>query len=191
MATRPDDLPESDHDELPDGSHEAYADMDGFRDEDRLVELGVSTCLRLLSSAHVGRLAVNDPAGPVVFPVNYTVDGGTVLFRTTMGTKLAAAEAQEAVAFQVDHVDVPRRLGWSVLVRGRLAEVTDPDEIERLGELPLEPFAGGTRDHYVRVLAASITGRRIPIPRVIPDDWLTVPSTGNVWRGRDGDDLLG
>ncbi len=167
-----------------------HADMEDLRDEGRLLHLDASTCLRLLASRHVGRVALNDPVGPVVFPVNYTVDAGTVLFRTTMGVKLAAAEDREAVAFQVDHVDPERRLGWSVLVRGRLDEVTDPDELDRLRDLPLDPFTGGTRDHYVRVMPASVTGRRIPIPDVIPDDWLRISST-NTWFGRDGDDLLG
>lgn len=170
---------------------DGYSDMDGFRDQGRLVDLDVATCLRLLAGRHVGRVAISDAGGPVVFPVNYTVDAGTVLFRTAMGTKLAAAEQRHPVAFQVDHVDVDRRLGWSVLVRGRLQEVTDPEELDRLRELPLDPFAGGTREHFVRVMAASVTGRRIPIPDVIPDDWLTLHDDGNVWLGRDGDDLLG
>lgn len=172
------------------GPDDGYADMEDLRDEGTLRHLDVSRCLQLLEDHHVGRVALNDPAGPLVFPVNYTVDGGTVVFRTTMGTKLAAAEEHEAVAFQVDHVDPDRHLGWSVLVRGLLVEVTDADELDRLRELPLEPFAGGTRNHYVRVMAASVAGRIIPIPETIPDDWLRIRST-NTWFGRDGDDLLG
>lgn len=170
--------------------HSDYTDMEGLRDEGRVVNLDVPTCLRLLGDQHVGRVALNDDDGPLVFPVNYTIDAGTVLFRTTMGTKLAAAEERERVSFQVDRVDVDRRLGWSVLVRGKLVEVTDGTELDRLRELPLDPFAGGRRDHFVRIMAASITGRRIPIPDHIPADWLHGSPT-NTWFGQDGDDLLG
>lgn len=159
------------------------------RIQDGLVELDLETSLRLLAEHHVGRVAVNDGNGPVVFPVNYAFDQGTVVFRTDLGTKLAAAERRGDVAFEVDHVDVGRRLGWSVLVRGRLSEVTDPDELDRLAALPLEPFVGGDKAHFVRVMPRTVTGRRIPIPDRIPRDWLQATG-GNTWFGRDGDDLL-
>ena len=138
---------------------DAYHDLDDLRDEGSLVHLDVDQCLERLARDHVGRLAVNDPAGPLVFPVNYLVDGGTILFRTTVGSKLAAADEHERVAFQVDHIDRDSQTGWSVLVRGRLIEVTRPDEIDRLQDLALTPFAGGDRTHFVRVMPASITGR--------------------------------
>jgi Pyridoxamine 5'-phosphate oxidase len=48
--------------------------------------------------------------------------------------------------------------GWSVLVRGTLAEVTDPDDLERLRTLPLSPWAPGAKARYVRVEPASISG---------------------------------
>jgi len=39
--------------------------------------------------------------------------------------------------------------------------VTEPDELARLRELPLRPWAPGARDHYARILPAALTGRRI------------------------------
>lgn len=169
---------------------DAYADLVEHRDEGRLHHLDVTTCLGLVGDQHVGRVAICADGGPVVFPVNYVLDGGAIVFRTAPGSKLAAADQHLDVAFQVDHVDVPRRMGWSVLVRGRLVETDDPGDLERLRELPLDPFVGGDREHYVRVMPASITGRRIPIPDHVPEEWLHRPD-GNVWLGRDGDDLLG
>lgn len=157
-----------------------YRDMRDVRDEGGLVHLDVDVCLDLLGSRHVGRVAVSGDGGPIVFPVNYTVDAGTVVFRTGMGSKLAAADRRAFVAFQVDDVDVERRTGWSVLVRGRLLEVTDGDELDRLAELPLEPFAGGDRDHYVRVMANAVSGRRITVPEAVPTEWLT-PSSIPAW----------
>ena len=52
----------------------------------------------LLRSAEVGRLAVSNLDHPDIFPVNYVVDHGTVVFRTAEGTKLAAAVLGTAVA---------------------------------------------------------------------------------------------
>lgn len=160
-------------------------------DESALTTLDQSTCRRLLERHHFGRVAVNDQDGPVVLPVNYVFDRGSVVFRTGAGTKLAAAEAGERGCFEIDDVDEERRLGWSVVVRGRLEEVTDPAELQRLQEVMIEPFAPGERDHLVRVIDGSITGRRIPIPREIPDEWFERADLGNIWYGQDGTDLLG
>lgn len=142
---------------------EQHAQGLAYRDDGNLVELDVDTCLGLLAGHEVGRLAINDDPGPMVVPVNYVVEGGAVAFRTTWGSKLEAAEHHRPASFQVDHFDVERRIGWSVLVRGRLHEVSDPDELDRLDELSLRPWAGGDKAHWVRVMASAITGRWIPI----------------------------
>lgn len=169
------------------GHEDMYRDLESYRDEGHLVHLDVDECLRLIAGRHVGRIAISEPGGPLVFPVNYVVDDGTVLFRTGVGSKLGAADQLEEVAFQVDHVDVAQRSGWSVLVRGRLVEVVDGDEVDRLVELPLHAFAGGDRDHYVRVLPRAISGRRIPIPDDLPSSWLV--GDDDPWG--DGDDQAG
>ena len=61
----------------------------------------------------------------------------------------------------MDGTDAAARTGWSVIVRGEITEVTDPAELARLRELPLRAWAPGARDHYVRILPAVLTGRRI------------------------------
>lgn len=157
----------------------------------RLIELDVDTCLRLLELHHVGRIAVNDDAGPLVVPVNYVLDRGTVVIRSDPGTKLAATEQRDRAAFEVDGIDEKRRLGWSVLVRGRLREIDDEEELDRLRDLPLDPFVGGEKAHYLRLDSSSITGRRIPLPSTIPHDWFDAADLGNIWFGQDGSDLLG
>ncbi len=142
---------------------DAYRDLESFRDEGRLVHLDVGECLQLLAGSRVGRIALNDDGGPVIFPVNYVVDRGSVLFRTGVGSKLGATDARDEVTFQVDHVDLDDHTGWSVLVRGRLVEVTDGDEVDRLAGMGLHTFAGGDRNHFVQVLPRTISGRRIPV----------------------------
>ena len=48
-------------------------------------------CWDLLREHQVGRLAVDIAGRPDIFPINYLVHGGGILFRTAPGTKLAGA----------------------------------------------------------------------------------------------------
>ena len=129
--------------------------------EARWQELTRSECFELLARHCVGRVAVADGYGPVVLPVNYVVDRHMVVFRTGEGAKLGAAGARSWVAFEIDGTDARTRTGWSVLVRGEAVEVTDPAELARLRDLPLHPWTPGAKSHYVRLLPARLTGRRI------------------------------
>ena len=61
---------------------------------------------------------------PVIFPVNYVLDGDVVVFRSDPGTKLDGATLAR-VAFEIDHVDRDLKSGWSVVVQG-LGRTTDP-----------------------------------------------------------------
>jgi nitroimidazol reductase NimA-like FMN-containing flavoprotein (pyridoxamine 5'-phosphate oxidase superfamily) len=127
-------------------------------------ELTKSECFALLSGEHLGRVAVVDDQGPVVFPVNFVLDRHMVVFRTDEGTKLDAAARGRRVAFEVDGTDEAARTGWSVVVRGEATEVTDPEELARLRKLRLSPWAPGAKSRYVRILPAKLTGRRILAP---------------------------
>ena len=124
-------------------------------------ELTRSECFELLASAPLGRVAVTDDLGPVVFPVSFVLDRHTVVFRTEAGTKLDAASRGSRVCFEADGIDVAALAGWSVIVRGEITEVTEESELARLRELPLRVWAVGPRNHYVRILPAVLTGRRI------------------------------
>ena len=137
---------------------------DGPARQARWQELTKSQCFALLAREHLGRVAVVDDLGPVVFPVNFVLDRHMVIFRTSEGTKLDAACRGSRVAFEVDGVDAEAHTGWSVLVRGEAIEVTDPAELARLRKLPLDPWAPGIKAHYVRILPAALTGRRISAP---------------------------
>jgi uncharacterized protein len=134
-------------------------------------ELDDTECRKLLAGRHLGRLAIPDFGGPMIFPVNYVVDRDLVVFRTDPGSKLDAATERESVAFEVDATDEATRTGWSVVVRGSLAEITDPADLARLRALPLYPWAPGEMTRYVRVRPLSITGRRIRIPHDLPFTW--------------------
>lgn len=127
-------------------------------------ELTKSECFELLARARLGRIAVVDDRGPIVFPVNFVFDRHMVVLRTDDGTKLDAAIRGGRVAFEIDGTDPATCTGWSVVVRGEAVEVTDPAELARLRKLPLAPWAPGAKAHYVRILPAALTGRRISAP---------------------------
>jgi uncharacterized protein len=154
-------------------------------------ELSVEMCMDLLTRHHFGRVAVNDDGVPVIFPVNYVLHEGDIVFRTGVGTKLDAAYRVAPATFEIDGLDAKRRMGWSVLARGTVREVRDGEELDRLQGLPIESEVAGEDSHLIRLEAGSVTGRRVPLSRSIPREWLGVPDLGNIWYGVDGTDLLG
>lgn len=125
-------------------------------------ELSGPDCLTLLRANHVGRLAVVVEERPIVFPVNYALAGDEVVFRTNAGTKLAAA-ALGHVAFEIDGAKEETREGWSVIVQGVGYEVTTSLDLqsEQLRRLDLQPWVPGDRPHWIRIVANSVTGRRL------------------------------
>lgn len=126
-----------------------------------LVVLDEAECLRLLATQHIGRVAVTIGAVPAVFPVNFGLLDGIVIFRTAAGTKLSAATCNSVVAFEVDEFDPLYHEGWSVLLVGVAEELTDPELLRRALKLPLAAWAPGPRDHVVCLQPEFVSGRRI------------------------------
>ena len=60
---------------------------------------------------------------PEIFPINFVVDHGTVVFRTAEGTKLAGAVQGDAVAFEADGYERDTGEAWSVVVKGHAEEI--------------------------------------------------------------------
>jgi nitroimidazol reductase NimA-like FMN-containing flavoprotein (pyridoxamine 5'-phosphate oxidase superfamily) len=123
-------------------------------------------CLRLLQTDSIGRLAVLDGPAPTILPVNYALDGEDIVFRTDPGLKLDAGPRSRA-SFEVDAFDRATRSGWSVVVSGRLEEVTryDAPRWARVQALAVDPWAGGDKSHWMRLVGTKVTGRRLaPAP---------------------------
>lgn len=120
-------------------------------------------CLTLVSEhpLKIGRVAFVQDGYPVVLPVNYRVDQGSIVFRTGLGSKLDSAAGGSPLAFEVDAVDAQWQEGWSVLAQGRGEEVVAPGELARLRTLGLQPWSPGERSRYIRLRPQRITGRRI------------------------------
>lgn len=127
-----------------------------------LVELDQAECWSLLAGHTVGRLAVIAGQRPLVFPVNYALDGDLVIVRTGPGTKLANASL-DRVAFEVDQLDAARRTGWSVLVQGLAVDVTSAiDEAsERERAMLVDSWVQGDKPHLIRIVHPEISGRRV------------------------------
>ena len=130
----------------------------------RLVALDELECRQRLAKGGLGRTGVCVGALPAIFPVNYAVLDGDIVFRTGPGTKLDAALGGAVVAFEIDHSDPPAHTGWSVVVVGVAHPITDTDTLTRAEALPLTPWADGERDTVVRLETRLVSGRRL-IPR--------------------------
>jgi len=120
-------------------------------------------CWALLRSAEVGRLAVSIMDRPDIFPINFLVDHGTVVFRTAEGTKLAAAVLGQAVAFEVDGYDAAAGEAWSVVIKGSAIEMQRLFEVFEATELPLFPWLASPKPRFVRIEPESVTGRRFAV----------------------------
>jgi uncharacterized protein len=127
-------------------------------------------CLALLRSQTVGRLAVSIRDRPDIFPINYTVDRGGIVFRTAEGTKLAAAVLGRGVAFEVDGFDAAAGEAWSVIVKGHAVEITGIEELLDALELPLFPWHAAPKHRFVRIEPVEISGRRFHV--VEPSAWV-------------------
>lgn len=129
-----------------------------------LVDLSEEACVKLLTEADLGRLAVMVDGRPEIFPVNHVFDevDGYVTFPTNANTKLHAALHWPYVAFEVDGMDDIS--GWSVLVVGAAEEITDPDVIARVAARRNTVWRAGAFMHWLRIVPEKITGRRISGP---------------------------
>ena len=131
--------------------------------------LSTDECYDLLRTQEIGRLGVNAEHYPLIVPVNYGMDGTTLVIRTQPGTTLAAAEHAN-VTFEVDDIDPRTRSGWSVLVRGlaeRLTGRAGADTVERTLAADVRPWAPGEYGVWVRLIPHAISGRRI-VPGELP-----------------------
>lgn len=117
-------------------------------------------CLRRLADNQVGRLAVSVRGQPVIFPVNYVLDGDVVIFRSDPGTKLDSAGLAR-VAFEIDHIDSELKSGWSVVVQGVGRYIGVDPGSERRRALPLEAWAPGDKENWVEILDPEISGRQL------------------------------
>jgi uncharacterized protein len=143
-------------------------------DAGALDELSPAECWQLLASQPVGRVAVIVGHYPLVFPVNYAVDDKTIVYRTGVGTKLHAVHRSN-VTFEVDAIDPVHHTGWSVMVKGVAQELSPTRNRTAVSSAEFggaTPWAPGDREHFIRIVADQISGRRIRPAELPPaSDW--------------------
>ena len=128
-------------------------------DRDGLEVLDRAECLRLLGGAALGRIVATSGALPVVFPVDYALDGDSVVVETGRGTTLDFATTGAVVAFEVDNLHERGHSGWTVTVTGVAEEISDDSEVERVGRL-LHEGGDASEPRFVRISSELVSGRR-------------------------------
>lgn len=138
-------------------------------------ELPVHECWAMLRGVSVGRLALWVTDHPDIFPINFAVDHGTLVFRTGQGTKLAAALGETPVALEADGVDATSGIAWSVVVKGSAALIDSTEEVLDSFSLMLFPWQSGRKETFIRITPTSITGRKFKV--VAPAQWWTAQAS--------------
>jgi nitroimidazol reductase NimA-like FMN-containing flavoprotein (pyridoxamine 5'-phosphate oxidase superfamily) len=135
-----------------------------------LEPLDEAECLRLISPGGIGRLAFTGRYGLTVFPVNYKLHDGSIMFRTSQDSptgedlRTGIAHAEYEVAFEIDDIDPVTRAGWSVLIQGPAHHMASEAERAVVRESGVEPWPGGSREHAIRITPSRVTGRRLRPP---------------------------
>lgn len=132
--------------------------MDQMTTAEPVAILSASESWNLLTSTALGRLVTSVQGQPEIFPINFVVQRRTVLFRTTGGTKLVSAAINNQVIFEAD--DYNSVEGWSVIVKGMARMLRTQEEIDEAEQAQLLPWTATLKQHYVRILPISVTGRR-------------------------------
>jgi hypothetical protein len=127
-----------------------------------LRELSYRECRALLAREQTGRVAVSTPDGPHIVPLNYSVVDESIVFRTTPFSLLATYGRNAKLAFEVDSFHEAKRVGWSVVARGRADAVLDPEELRHIRMIwPPDPWADGPRHLHFRLTWKELTGRSL------------------------------
>jgi len=136
-------------------------------------ELSMNECWSLLRSVRVGRIAVAVGAHIEIFPITFIVTGGTIVFRTGEGTKVAAMAQNPDVAFEADGYDESAREAWSVVARARAGDIADAEAPDVLSGA-LVSWHAGPKHRLVQLAPSHLSGRRFAVqaqalmPQVVP-----------------------
>jgi nitroimidazol reductase NimA-like FMN-containing flavoprotein (pyridoxamine 5'-phosphate oxidase superfamily) len=122
------------------------------------------TCLQLLATQQLARLAFTRRALPDIIPVNYVLDGEELLIQLDPGSDIARAVTNAVVALEVDLIDQALHTGWSVTVIGEAQQILDPAARRRSMERTLTSWAGGRRDYLLSISSERVTGRLLREP---------------------------
>jgi len=130
---------------------------DDTRPAGPLAVLTDDECWTRIATQDLGRLVTRVGDVIDIFPVNFVVDGATIVFRTAEGSKLVELTVHDEVLFEVDdHTDAD---AWSVVVRGHARRLVTSEEVAEADRLPLRPWLPTLKYNYVRIEPTSLSGR--------------------------------
>ena len=130
--------------------------------EDVTRELNQGECWAALRASEFGRLAYRLGDDINVVPLNYAVDGKTLLFRTAEGSKLLGVVMHTDVVFEIDRYS--ETSGQSVIVRGK-ARLLAEDEARRADTSGLRTWLPTPKYNIVQIEPVEVTGRRFTLER--------------------------
>jgi nitroimidazol reductase NimA-like FMN-containing flavoprotein (pyridoxamine 5'-phosphate oxidase superfamily) len=137
------------------------------KNDPAVVAISDAEVWELLRITQMGRLATHAADELDIFPINYVVDGSTLVFRTAPGTKLLELTVNHSVAFEIDGGS--EHMVWAVIVKGTAEELHRQADIDHAEQLALVTWVTTPKDRYVRITPTSVTGRRFirgPEPEV-------------------------
>ena len=127
-----------------------------------VTELTSEECWEMLRAEEFGRLAYRLLEEVHITPINYAVEGGSLLFRTAEGNKLLAVVMGSDVALEIDRYGED----WarSVVVRGP-ARLLPEDEAHRAENVPLRPWTPTLKYNVVEIEPKVVSGRAFELSR--------------------------
>lgn len=130
-------------------------------------------CWARLAATEFGRMAYHLADEVHIAPVNYAVEGQTIVFRTAEGSKLLGVVMNEDVAFEVDRIEDDDELAWSVIARGK-AHLLEGDDARDAEHLRLRPWVASRKFNVVAIHVDEISGRLFHLARpwrhMMPED---------------------
>ena len=126
--------------------------------ENGMEVLSIPDCETRLRAGGVGTLALRGVEAPVLRLVNFAVHQGWIIIRTGEGQIFEAAGRSEPASFVISDVDRLEHSGWSVVVTGKLAELSSLGFVE---SIPLRPWAKADKNQFVGLFINEISGRSI------------------------------
>ena len=133
-----------------------------MQNDEPVRELTLEECWEFLATQELGRLAFRLLDETHIVPVNFAVDGRTLLFRTDAGSKLFGVELGAQVAFEAD--EIVGETARSVVVRGRPRRLEDV-EAHRADQVPLHVWLDTPKYYVVEVTPEEVSGRRFALHR--------------------------
>ncbi len=125
--------------------------------DDIITELTTEECWAVLREQQFGRLGYLLGDEVNIAPLNYAVDGQSLLFMTAEGSKLLGVLMNPEVVFEVDAYD--DEVAQSVIVRGRARQLAENEE-HRADGVGLRPWLDTLKFNVVEIIPGRMTGRR-------------------------------